>query len=67
MDSFCVIYVLSVPFSLVITCLERADLLTPLCVMCPCVLSLAHMVCYLTVSIPELFAFCLTFNKVSNL
>ena len=35
---------LFVPFSLVITCLERTDLLAPLKLMFPCVLLLFHMV-----------------------
>ena len=42
MDPICVCLgytVLSVPCSLVITCLERADLLSLLCVMFSCVLS----------------------------
>ena len=33
-----------IPFILVVTCLERADLLALLCVMFSCVLSLSHMV-----------------------
>ena len=50
--------VLSVPCSLVITCLERADPLALLCVMLPCVFAtLSHwclgQVWYLIVSIPD--------------
>ena len=36
--------VLSVPCSLMLTCMERADLLALLCVIFSCVLTLSHMV-----------------------
>ena len=43
--ALCLCYiVLSAPCSLVVTCWERADLLTLLCVVFSCVLSLSHMV-----------------------
>ena len=43
MCHFCMCYAgLSVPCSLVITCLERSDLLALLCVVFFCVVSLSH-------------------------
>ena len=40
----CLYYtILSFPYIFVITCLERADLLALLCVICPCVLVTPHM------------------------
>ena len=48
--------ILSVPCSLVVTCLERADLLAPLCVMCFCLsimLSWVRQVWYLIVQIDK--------------
>ena len=56
----CLCYaVMSVPCSLVITCWERADLLTLLCVMFPCVFvtfpySVPGQVWYSIVSIPDI-------------
>ena len=56
----CLCYaVMSVPCSLVITCWERADLLTLLCVMFPCVFvtfpyGVPGQVWYLIVTIPDL-------------
>ena len=52
--------VVSVPFSLAITCWEGADLLALLCVMFSCGFvtfpyGISSQVCYLIVSIPDLY------------
>ena len=57
MDPFCYlcfmfVFVLSVPCSLIVTYWERVELLTLLCVVFPCVLSLLGQVWNLIVWIP---------------